>query len=339
MGLNVTASTSSLCKWNDMSRRKAEPAPLSCIDFKRPKYGDDVRQPLTKSSTSISTCGTLDFNALKRIQPNAAIFTLLEVKVAPQVPKTIKDSIKSLQYNKMTPDEILSSLSEQLSIELVSNLEQMTVKQSQSSLWSKHREGRVTSSRMHRVFTLRDTTERSAMVDEILHHKRFSTSATKYGLDMEAFARKTYQKYHTILHDNFLCLESGLVLNKKYPHLGSSPDGIVQCSCCGKGCLEIKCLKTFENGVPQPDSLIAKSNADYPINENFELKKTHKFYTQVQGHLLICNLEYCDLYLWSKSSSVGVRVYKDDTFIDKMLKKLTLEYKRYILPAIIENIK
>ena len=35
--------------------------------------------------------------------------------------------------------------------------------------------------------------------------------------------------------------DSGLVLNPKWPHLGASPDGIVQCECCGRGMIEIKC--------------------------------------------------------------------------------------------------
>ena len=26
-----------------------------------------------------------------------------------------------------------------------------------------------------------------------------------------------------------------------FPHLGTSPDGIMQCTCCGKGVFEIKC--------------------------------------------------------------------------------------------------
>lgn len=136
-----------------------------------------------------------------------------------------------------------------------------------------------------------------------------------------------------------LCTESGLVINKQYPHLSASPDGIVQCPCCGKGCLEIKCLKTYEDGIPQPDTVQAMSSNDYPIDDNFELKKTHRFYTQVQGHMIICDLDYYDFYLWSKTSSIGMRVFRDYEFIDKLLKKITLEYKEYILPAIIEKIK
>lgn len=34
---------------------------------------------------------------------------------------------------------------------------------------------------------------------------------------------------------------SGLVINTVYPYMGVSPDGKVQCVCCGRGVVEIKC--------------------------------------------------------------------------------------------------
>lgn len=37
-GLTEIASTSTLCQWNDMSRKKAQPAPISQINFQWPKY-------------------------------------------------------------------------------------------------------------------------------------------------------------------------------------------------------------------------------------------------------------------------------------------------------------
>ena len=34
---------------------------------------------------------------------------------------------------------------------------------------------------------------------------------------------------------------SGLRTHPSFSHLEASPDGIVQCTCCGKGVLEIQC--------------------------------------------------------------------------------------------------
>ena len=46
-------------------------------------------------------------------------------------------------------------------------------------------------------------------------------------------------------HANLECCSAGLHVNPKFPHLDTSPDGIVSCDCCGKGLIEIKCPYTF----------------------------------------------------------------------------------------------
>ena len=42
---------------------------------------------------------------------------------------------------------------------------------------------------------------------------------------------------------------SGLTLNSDFPYLGASPDGIVNCPCCGVGCLEIKFPSTYRGNL------------------------------------------------------------------------------------------
>ncbi len=42
-------------------------------------------------------------------------------------------------------------------------------------------------------------------------------------------------------HTNVTVHGSGLLINPHWPFIGASPDGIVCCTCCGKGTLEIKC--------------------------------------------------------------------------------------------------
>ena len=42
-------------------------------------------------------------------------------------------------------------------------------------------------------------------------------------------------------HADFSLSVSGLVANPAWPFLGASPNGIINCTCCGMGVLEIKC--------------------------------------------------------------------------------------------------
>ena len=42
-------------------------------------------------------------------------------------------------------------------------------------------------------------------------------------------------------HIDFEITKSGLIIDPIYPFMGASPDGLVSCTCCGHGVLEVKC--------------------------------------------------------------------------------------------------
>ena len=43
-------------------------------------------------------------------------------------------------------------------------------------------------------------------------------------------------------HHGFSVSDSGLTLNPQWPHLGASPDGVLNCQCCPKRVVEIVSL-------------------------------------------------------------------------------------------------
>ena len=50
--------------------------------------------------------------------------------------------------------------------------------------------------------------------------------------------------YESVAKENHYDLtikDNGLFIDLCHPYMGASPDGIVSCSCCGKGVLEVKC--------------------------------------------------------------------------------------------------
>lgn len=48
-------------------------------------------------------------------------------------------------------------------------------------------------------------------------------------------------------HLNFMVQQKGLCVNKEFPHIGASPDGIWSFDCCAAGVLEIKCPISAKN--------------------------------------------------------------------------------------------
>ena len=60
-------------------------------------------------------------------------------------------------------------------------------------------------------------------------------------------------------HTDFEMLPVGLCVEQQKPWYGASPDGAIQCSCCGTEVLEVKC----------PYGLKDKSLKDEIVNKNF----------------------------------------------------------------------
>ncbi|XP_046585019.1 uncharacterized protein LOC124291985, partial [Haliotis rubra] len=130
-----------------------------------------------------------------------------------------------------------------ITAEEVSAVEAATRNQACSPVWFQFRAGRITASKMKSV----NRTSLSDPSRSLLRHicypteVKFSNPATRWGCSHEVTARDTYEKLSSERHHNFSVEECGLFLSCEYPHLGATPDGIVDCSCCGRGCLEIKC--------------------------------------------------------------------------------------------------
>ena len=59
--------------------------------------------------------------------------------------------------------------------------------------------------------------------------------ALKWGIKSEDVARESYISTIRNAHVGLQYTTSGLWINAEYPHLGTSPDGIVTCECCGEG--------------------------------------------------------------------------------------------------------
>lgn len=68
-----------------------------------------------------------------------------------------------------------------------------------------------------------------------------SVPACNWGIIHENLAREEFTKIMKLHHTNFTCKQVGLILMKKNPYIGASPDDITSCDCCRKSIIEIKC--------------------------------------------------------------------------------------------------
>ena len=70
---------------------------------------------------------------------------------------------------------------------------------------------------------------------------RFGSKVTTWGCAHEKDARIERMSVMTNRHADFSLSVSGLIVNPAWPFLGASPNGIINCTCCGMAVLEIKC--------------------------------------------------------------------------------------------------
>ena len=84
------------------------------------------------------------------------------------------------------------------------------------------------------------------------------------------------------VHQDFCCIKAGLIINLVYPHQGLHQMSFVNCSCCGGGLVETKCPYSVKDD--HPDILREKPKS---FLNSHGLVMSHKYYTQVQGQLLV----------------------------------------------------
>ena len=72
-----------------------------------------------------------------------------------------------------------------------------------------------------------------SLIKKIYYKNKFRSIATDWGCMHEDNAQAAYVDVVSKEHQNFSMKTSRLIINPCWPHMGASPDGIDECSCCG----------------------------------------------------------------------------------------------------------
>ena len=134
-------------------------------------------------------------------------------------------------------------------------------------------------------------------------------------------------------HDGHMVHSAGLYIDLEHPIIGASPDGVIKCSVCGDGVLEVKCPHCFREGLPEEEtkSFCMEKND----NGQWILKKDHTYYYQVQTQLKVCDTRYCDFVVWTEQNVVVERIEADKDFFQNTIDNVEHFFKYGILPEII----
>jgi len=211
----------------------------------------------------------------------------------------------------------------------------MTRDQHNSPIWQRQRQGRITATVAHDIISLKPETSKTNVLKKIMKYSQKDLSnveAIKFGLRHEGKAKATYISEMQTKHENFSTTECGLFVDCTFPIFAATPDGMRTCACHGDGLVEIKC--SFKH----KDSNIHEiCDPSFYLDENMELKKSHRYYTQVQFQMYVCGKQFCDFVVFTNKDVLTTTVYYDADFVNQMVGKCVKFALEDLVPEIIQH--
>lgn len=327
--------------------------------FNRLLDGEELSMPaLRTSSNTTSKFGVatdeqwMSYLAqLQKVSPKAAVLSnypsYCDAFADPIQPLSAPTSLRHLRDEQMDGTE-LSALrlhcktligKVDVSLDQAQLVERQTKKQHQSSSWYHFRTGRITASNMHSVYVSNLEKPALSTVKAVCYPNNSPANrcaATTWGRQNEENAKAQYRMQSKSHHCGTEMSECGFIINPKFPQVGASPDGIVQCICCGRGCIEIKCPYKYRNHTVEEACSSGDTNFCLEVVDGeLQLKKTSPYYKQVQTQIFVADVEYCDFVLWTLKDCVVLRVAPDPLLWNALLEKAQQFFELVSLPELV----
>lgn len=228
----------------------------------------------------------------------------------------------------------------------IATVEKLTRDQSFNPFWHHVRIGRVTASVMKEVVNSSFETPppKLSLLKKICHPYlcTVETQAISYGRKHEARA-KDYVKHLYKDHINVSFLECGIFLYDEKPYVAASPDMLIECDCCGKINVEVKCPFRLR---PKSDLNKQLSIADITGSQDSFIKmeegklvlvKSHSYYYQIQTQAFVTNSNFGLFVVWSENEQIHIVVQKDLAFWLRCVLKSEMYFRKIILPELLGN--
>ena len=169
-----------------------------------------------------------------------------------------------------------------------SNAEKWARAQANSKKWFGYTSGRITASKVFSVVHTHDDRPSRSLIMSICYPESYKSWGYQQPWELPAISwgcshqEQGYNSYRNIMiqnHLDFQLAKNGLIITTEFPFIGAFPDGLVLCSCCGKGCVEIKCA------FNQRDNYIFDNFYLTKMNNSMKLSVIHQYYHQIQTQI------------------------------------------------------
>lgn len=123
--------------------------------------------------------------------------------------------------------------------------------------------------------------------------------------------------------------ESGLYVMEGRPYIGASPDGLVECECCPKRVLEVKCPKTMKKLVQEN---MEKTKENVPGQK---LRHTMTFFYQVQMQMNLTGVRHSVFVYISADDNLHIKVEFDEDYFQDVVERASCFFQKYGLPQVV----
>ncbi|XP_051984218.1 uncharacterized protein LOC127644853 isoform X2 [Xyrauchen texanus] len=209
-----------------------------------------------------------------------------------------------------------------VSREISAAIEAETRLQSECQLWTQVRKPRLTASRFGEICHVRGESTAKSLAARILRGTP-QTAAMKRGLDLEPDILWQYSDFCDVT-----VTQCGVLIHPDALHLAASPDAKVfnPRETSPFGLAEVKSCDVED--VAQVKHLIT-------VPGQACLKKSHKYYYQVQGQLAISGLQCCDFITDTHTDFTVERIFRDEEIIKSVRQKLDYFYHNIYMDVLL----
>ena len=220
--------------------------------------------------------------------------------------------------------------------EEICKIELCTSGQNSNPDWHEIRKGMLTASKFKIICRSVDNNKAPpSLIKSIFgEYKDADVPALNWGRKKEKHAIDLYMGVSRKQHRNPKLKQPGFLVDKKFPFIGCSADGIFSCKCHLTKLVEVKCPYTGRDLHPKE---VALTKGCEMVDDKLVLQHDSDYFHQVQGQMGIYGYSKCDLVIYTKNGICVVNVEFDKLFFDSMLKKLTYFFKEHLLMKMFEK--
>ena len=340
---HTQVGTDIACVW-DRPRISSQPMEIDDISLRIDDDEPSHKEPTQanfdpRSSVNVNTPHNVEKLVHKLCRGTGAVFNhiLSDSSADSSDEEMLPLSVDEVAKKCKSKDDLISDLISHHDASTIASIEKLTRGQAENNNWYKYRKGRVTASLFSSVLHCRFTNQPSNYIlDRVFMRKTAKSASLDYGRTHEPIARQAYTARYKKTHKKCKVKQCGLFIDKHYPFMGASPDALVECKCCGKGLLEIKCSYQFRLNHPQE----ACQDKDYHVflddDGAFRLKESSPWYVQIQGQLGVTGLDWCDFLLYTKKGFLTERIYFDKELYLTIVNKCEKFFTTYVLNEIFQ---